>query len=519
MAKLNVNGKSIDVKVDGDTPLLWALREQVGLTGTKYGCGIAQCGACSVHINGEVQRSCSILVKDVKPGDKIVTIEGLSKNGDHPVQKAWLALDVPQCGYCQAGQIMAAAALLKKKPKPTDADIDAAMTNICRCGTYSRIRAAIHQAAGNTSRRVHQRQQGLRRRAMTATAIRKHVSRRNFLISSAAVGGGLALGFNVPGLSEALAQLGTEGNEVGAWVFIKPNDDVIIRIARSEMGQGTLTGLAQLVAEELECDWKKVKTEYPTPGQNLARNRVWGDMSTGGSRGIRGSHDYVRKGGAAARMMLLQAAADQWKVPVAELTVADSVITHAKSNRTTTYGKVAAAAAKLPVPDPKDIKLKDPKDWKIAGKGAEAPRHRRQAHGQAGLRHRPQAARHAQRLDHGGAGVRRQGQELRRGQGQGDARRAPCPEGRRHGRRRRRRHLVAGQQGAQGREHHLGGRPQRQGLERDHHGLPQGRPGGHGRGVRRQQDRRRRRRRSPVPPRSSRPSTTPPCRTTPAWSR
>jgi isoquinoline 1-oxidoreductase alpha subunit len=151
LAKLNVNGKSVDVKVDGNTPLLWALREQVGLTGTKYGCGIAQCGACSVHINGEVQRSCSILVKDVKASDKIVTIEGLSRNGDHPIQKAWLALDVPQCGYCQAGQIMAATALLKKKPKPTNADIDAAMTNICRCGTYSRIRAAIHQAAGNTS--------------------------------------------------------------------------------------------------------------------------------------------------------------------------------------------------------------------------------------------------------------------------------------------------------------------------------------------------------------------------------
>ena len=151
MAKLNVNGKSVDLKVDGSTPLLWALREQAGLTGTKYGCGIAQCGSCSVHINGEVQRSCAVLVKDIKPGDKIVTIEGLSRNGDSPVQKAWLALDVPQCGYCQAGQIMAATALLKKKPKPTDADIDAAMTNICRCGTYSRIRAAIHQAAGNTS--------------------------------------------------------------------------------------------------------------------------------------------------------------------------------------------------------------------------------------------------------------------------------------------------------------------------------------------------------------------------------
>ena len=147
MAKLNVNGKAVDVKVDGDTPLLWALREQVGLTGTKYGCGIAQCGACAVHINGEVQRSCSILVKDVKAADKIVTIEGLSRNGEHPVQQAWLALDVPQCGYCQAGQIMTAAALLKKKPKPSDADIDQAMTNICRCGTYQRIRAAVHRAA------------------------------------------------------------------------------------------------------------------------------------------------------------------------------------------------------------------------------------------------------------------------------------------------------------------------------------------------------------------------------------
>jgi isoquinoline 1-oxidoreductase subunit alpha len=151
MAKLNVNGKPHEVKVDGDTPLLWVLREHLGLTGTKYGCGVAQCGACSVHINGEVQRSCSIAAQDLKPTDKIVTIEGLSRGASHPVQKAWAALDVPQCGYCQSGQIMAAAALLKKKPKPTDADIDEAMTNICRCGTYQRIRAAIHLAAGNGS--------------------------------------------------------------------------------------------------------------------------------------------------------------------------------------------------------------------------------------------------------------------------------------------------------------------------------------------------------------------------------
>ncbi len=148
MAKLNVNGKVLDLKVDGDTPLLWALREQAGLTGTKYGCGVAQCGACSVHLNGDVVRSCSITVGSVKPTDKIVTIEGLAPNASSAVQKAWAALDVPQCGYCQSGQIMAATALLKKTPKPTDADIDAAMTNICRCGTYQRIRAAIHMAAG-----------------------------------------------------------------------------------------------------------------------------------------------------------------------------------------------------------------------------------------------------------------------------------------------------------------------------------------------------------------------------------
>ncbi|HET7095852.1 MAG TPA: (2Fe-2S)-binding protein [Casimicrobiaceae bacterium] len=147
MAKLNINGKVRDVEVESDTPLLWVIREQVGLTGTKYGCGVAQCGACSVHINGEVMRSCSIPVGTIKATDKIVTIEALSANRSHPVQKAWLAVDVPQCGYCQSGQIMAAAALLRKSRNPSDKDIDEAMTNICRCGTYQRIREAVHLAA------------------------------------------------------------------------------------------------------------------------------------------------------------------------------------------------------------------------------------------------------------------------------------------------------------------------------------------------------------------------------------
>jgi len=202
---------------------------------------------------------------------------------------------------------------------------------------------------------------------------RARLSRRGFVVGSAAAGGGLALGFHVPFLSEAAAQkaadVASQGAEVNAWVFIKPNDDVIVRIARSEMGQGTWTGLAQLVAEELECDWGKVKAEYPTPGQNLLRKRVWGDMSTGGSRGIRTSHDYVRRGGAAARVMLMQAAAERWKVPVGDLVVAKGVVAHPPTKRSISYGKLAAAAAKLTPPDEKAIKLKDPKDWKIAGKG------------------------------------------------------------------------------------------------------------------------------------------------------
>jgi isoquinoline 1-oxidoreductase beta subunit len=192
-------------------------------------------------------------------------------------------------------------------------------------------------------------------------------NRRAFVIGAAALGGGLALGLELPFGGPTAARAADGSPEVNAWVVIRPDDTVVIRIARSEMGQGTLTGLAQLVAEELECDWSKVTTEFPTPGQNVARKRVWGDFSTGGSRGIRTSQEYVRKGGATARMMLIQAAASDWKVPASECTAANSVITHTPSGRTTTYGKVAEAAAK--VEPPSDVKLKDPKDWKLVGKG------------------------------------------------------------------------------------------------------------------------------------------------------
>jgi isoquinoline 1-oxidoreductase alpha subunit len=156
MVKLNINGKLLDLAVDQATPLLWALREQAGLTGTKYGCDVATCGACLVHIDGAAAKACEVTVGSLSPQQKIVTIEGLSADASHPLQRAWLELDVAQCGYCQSGMIMAAAALLNAKPTPSDADIDAAITNICRCGTYQRIRAAIHKAA----RQPHGKRQG-----------------------------------------------------------------------------------------------------------------------------------------------------------------------------------------------------------------------------------------------------------------------------------------------------------------------------------------------------------------------
>src|SRR5580692_103516 len=209
-----------------------------------------------------------------------------------------------------------------------------------------------------------------RRRERLRRDIMNHMprlNRRAFVIGGAALGSGLALGLDIPFGGPGVVRAADGSPEVNAWVVIRPDDTVVIRIARSEMGQGSLTGLAQLGAEELECDWQKVTTECPTPGQSVARKRAWGDFSTGGSRGIRASTDYVRKGGATARVMLIEAAANEWKVPASECTAANSVITHTPSGKTTTFGKVAEAAAKIT--PPADVKLKDPKDWKLIGKG------------------------------------------------------------------------------------------------------------------------------------------------------
>ena len=190
-------------------------------------------------------------------------------------------------------------------------------------------------------------------------------NRRSFMVGATAAGAGFALGLSLPSESDAVSA--ADGSpEVNAWVVIRPDETVVIRIIRSEMGQGSLTGLAQLVAEELDCDWSRVTTEFPTPGENLARNRVWGESNTTGSRAIRESHEYVRKGGATARMMLIQAAANAWNVQASECSAANGVITHQSSGRSVSYGKVADAAAKLTPPS--DVVLKSTKDWKIAGK-------------------------------------------------------------------------------------------------------------------------------------------------------
>ena len=189
-------------------------------------------------------------------------------------------------------------------------------------------------------------------------------SRREFLKVSTALSGGLALEFWLPVASAAAP--GAAATEVNAWIVIHPDDRVAIRIARSEMGQGTYTALAQLVAEELDCDWAKVSAEFASPNEHIRRNRIWGSMSTGGSMGVRSSQDYVRKAGASAREMLVAAAATQWKVPAAQCTAANGVIVHAPTGRKLRYGELAAAAARLA--PPKDVTLRDPAHWKIAGR-------------------------------------------------------------------------------------------------------------------------------------------------------
>src|SRR3989449_780386 len=340
-----VNGKRQTVTVAPDTPLLWVLRDTLGLTGTKFGCGIAQCGACTVHLDGVATRTCVLPVAAVA-GKRVTTIEGLSKNRAHPVQRAWIAEDVPQCGYCQSGQIMAAAALLAKNPHPSDADIDTVMTNICRCGPIS------GSAPPSIARR--------RRRNMRASS---NVTRREFLETAAVAGAGLVIGFHIP----AGARFGPTPAAPftpNAWLRINPDESVLVMVDRSEMGQGVTTSLPMLLAEELEADWSKIRIDF-APADKAYINPMFGMQGTGGSTSVRAAYTPLRKAGAAAREMLVAAAAETWGVDKAECRAEQGAVLHAASGRCLTYGKLAVKAATMPLPH--DVPLKDPEDWKILG--------------------------------------------------------------------------------------------------------------------------------------------------------
>jgi isoquinoline 1-oxidoreductase beta subunit len=353
MIPIIVNGKRHQVDVDSDTPLLWVLRENLSLTGTKFGCGIAQCGACTVHLDGQPIRSCITQIGSVK-GKKITTIEGLSPDGNHPLQKAWIAEEVPQCGYCQSGQIMSAAAMLAAKPRPTNADIDTAMSgNICRCGTYQRIRRAIHRAAGTLAREVRNE--------------RHRQFEPAFFQSRHHQGGGLLLGFHVPAQAGAIAAtVRSEQATLNSWVRIARDGTVTVIVGQSEMGQGIMTAIPMIIADELEAEWSKVRIEQAPADPAFGDPGRGGEQSTNGSRSIRNMFTLWRRAGAAAREMLVVAAAKEWGVPLEECVAEQSVVTHRPSGRKLTYGELADKAAALPVP--KEPKLKSPEQFRFIGK-------------------------------------------------------------------------------------------------------------------------------------------------------
>jgi isoquinoline 1-oxidoreductase beta subunit len=334
--KLNVNRKEYTVEVQPDTPLLWVIRDNLGLSGTKYGCGIARCGACTVHVDGKAVRSCRTPVSDVE-GKGIITIEGLSQFGNHPVQWAWIEEEVPQCGYCHSGQIMSAAALLVAKPKPTDADIDAGMShNICRCGTYQRIRQAIRRASEMAALGAESGSGG--------AVVAAPPSRRTFE-------------------SETAAQLG-DAAPLTPFIRIGTDEVITILVNHSEMGQGPYTSLPMLVAEELECDWSKIRVVAAPAAQPYYHAEWQTIQATGGSTSVASEWERMRRAGAAAREMLIAAAAGRWKVGTTSCRAENGIVISPTGERLT-YGQLAHDAAKLSPPD--DVQLKDPSKFKIIG--------------------------------------------------------------------------------------------------------------------------------------------------------
>jgi isoquinoline 1-oxidoreductase beta subunit len=320
MIPLTVNGDPYRTRSDPEKPLLWVLRDELGLKGTKYGCGVGVCGACLILLDGEPNHACMVPLKDLG-SRQVTTIEGLP--ADHPVIQAWLAEQVPQCGYCQPAQLMAAAALLAASPQPSDAQIDAALSGVlCRCGTYQRIRRAVHRAAQATP---------------------------------------AAAPLHLPELLDALpADAGATLNE---WIWINRDNLVTLMINRSEMGQGALTGLAVLVAEELDVELDRVRTVFAPVDARYAH--VWGGQFTGGSSSIRGEWTRLRQAAASARARLVAVAAREWQVAADECRTAQGAVNHPPSGRRLGYGELAEGAARVKAP--RTVPLKAASAFRLIG--------------------------------------------------------------------------------------------------------------------------------------------------------
>jgi isoquinoline 1-oxidoreductase beta subunit len=322
MTSFVVNGRKVSVAAAADTPLLWVLRDKLGLKGTKYGCGTGACGSCTVQIDGEATRACKLTLAEAT-GRRIVTIEGLAADLAHPVLSAWIAERVPQCGYCQPAMVLAAAALLGRNPAPSDAEVDAAMSGVlCRCGTYQRARRAVHRAAKEGNR--------------PAAPVRT--------------------------LGPATAPVVFAPDP---WIRIHADGTVSVVIDHSEMGQGVMTALAMLVAEELEVDLDQVRTEF-APAATDYFNPAFGEQMTGGSTSVRESWTPLRQAGAAARDMLIAAAAAIWGVRRATCRAERGAVVHAASGRRLGYGEVGAKAAALR--PPRSVRLKRPGAFRLIGK-------------------------------------------------------------------------------------------------------------------------------------------------------
>ncbi|NIS61348.1 MAG: molybdopterin-dependent oxidoreductase [Proteobacteria bacterium] len=321
MISLEVNGKHHKVNVSPDVPLLWVIREYLKLTGTKYGCGIGMCGSCTVHIDGQARRSCQVPLGDAR-GKRITTIEGLPE--DHPVKKGWIEEQVPQCGYCQPGQIMQAAALLSEESNPSEERIIKGMDGVlCRCGTYPRIKRAMRGVIKESKKGISKSPLG-------------------------AVDWGLTVGKASPS---------GDGFSPSPWLLITPDNIVTVIVGKSEMGQGVSTSLPMIVADEIEADWEQVRVKMAPAGEEY-KDPVWGMQTTGGSTSIRHMFGPLRKASAAAREMLVSAAAQTWTVPVLECEAYRGRVRHTESGRSLSYGQLCQKAAKIPIPPNPPLKKK-----------------------------------------------------------------------------------------------------------------------------------------------------------------